>query len=153
MNQLVSDIKDLKTNHRGEQVQSEALLAKSGKEIEIRNEQIKELQIIIKNIKVPSKNIPSQMISVSLNNKVKEKLLEFNCDECKTTFKSKNELDNHVQRDHTKGANNLFQKLKNKIMPNKPNEKFKCGKCGFNADRVSNFMKYICSKKMTTIIR
>ena len=101
MNQLVSDIKDLKTNHRGEQVQSEALLAKSGKEIEIRNEQIKELQIIIKNIKVPSKNIPSQMISVSLNNKVKEKLLEFNCDECKTTFKSKNELDNHVQRYHT----------------------------------------------------
>ena len=40
MNQLVSDIKDLKTNHRGEPVQSEAILAKSRKEIEIGNEKI-----------------------------------------------------------------------------------------------------------------
>ena len=93
------------------------------------------------------------MKTVSAINKVQEKILEFNCGECETIFKSTNELDHHVQRDHTKGANNLFQKFKNKIIPNEPKEEFKCGKCGFNAETVSNFMEHICSKEMKTIIR
>ena len=90
---------------------------------------------------------------ISVINKVQEKVEEFNCGECETTFKSTNELDNHVQRDHTKGADDLFQKLKNKITPNEPKEEFQCSKCGFNAETVSNFMKHICSKEMKTIIR
>ena len=102
---------------------------------------------------VPSQNIPTQTKSVSVINKAQEKVLEFNCGECKTTFKSTNEYDNHVQRHHPKGADNLFQKLKNKIIPNEPTEEFKCEKCGFNAETVSNFMNHICSKEMKTIIR
>ena len=47
-------------------------------------------------------------------------------------LKSKNELDNHAHKDHNTGAErreeNLFQRLKNKIVPIEPNEEFKCGK-------------------------
>ena len=153
MHQLVSDIKNLKSKQKYEQVQFEAILAKSKKEIYIKDEQIKDLQKIIKTNMVPSQKIPTQTKSFSVINKAQEKVLEFNCGECKTTFISTNKLDNHVQRDHTKGADNLFQKLKNKIIPNEPKEEFKCGKCGFNAETVSNFMNHICSKEMKIIMR
>ena len=153
MHQLVSDIKNLKSKHKDEKVQFESMLAKSKKEIYIRDEQIKDLQKVIKNNMVLSQNIPTQTKSGSVSNKAQEKILEFNCGKCKTTFKSINEHDNHVQRDHPKGADNLFQKLKNKIIPNESKEEFKCGKCGFNAETFSNFMNHICSKEMKTIIR
>ena len=59
MHQLVSDIKNLKSKHKDEKVQFEDMLAKSKKEIYIKDEQIKDLQKIIKNNTVPSQNIPT----------------------------------------------------------------------------------------------
>ena len=82
--------------------------------------------------------------------------MEIICGECKMFFNSKRELHKHVQIDHDKGtgrrADNLFQKLKKIIIPNEPNEEFMCRKCSFDADTVSNFMKNMCSKEMTTIV-
>ena len=152
--QLASDIRDLETKQKGEKVMFEALLAKSKREVQIRDEQIKELQKVIKNNKVTSSNMPNVTQSVPVTEKVQDKCIQFNCGECKITFKSKNELDNHAHKDHNTGAErreyNLFQRLKNKIVPIEPNEEFKCGKCNFNADTVSSFLKHMCSKEMTT---
>ena len=155
--QLASDIRYLETKKKGEKFIFEALLAKSKREVQIRDEQIKELQKAIKNNKVTSTNMSHITQSVPVIEKVKDKCIQFNCGECKIMFKSKNELDNHAHKDHNTGAEkreeNLFQRLKNKIVPIKPNEEFKCGKCNFNANTVSSFLKHMCSKEMTTISR
>ena len=45
----------------------------------------------------------------------------------------------------------LFQKLKSKILPAEPDEEIKCGKCSYNAGTVSNLMKHICVREMTTV--
>ena len=154
MKQLASDIRYLETKQKGEKVMFEALLAKSKREVQIRDEQIKDLQKAIKNNKVTSTNMANVFPVIE---KVQDKCIQFNCGECKITFKSKNELDNHAHKDHNTGAErreeNLFQRLKNKIVPIEPNEEFKCGKCNFNADTVSSFLKHMCSKEMTTISR
>ena len=116
--QLASDIRDLETKQKGAIVMFEALLAKSKREVQIRDEQIKELQKAIKNNKVTYTNMPNVTQSVPVIEKVKDKCIQFNCGECKIMFKSKNELDNHAHMDHNTGAEkrekNLFQRLKKK---------------------------------------
>ena len=154
---MAFDIRDLETKQKGEKVMFEALLAKSKREVQIRDEQIKDLQKAIKNNKVTSTYMPNVTQSVPVIENVQDKCIQFNCGECKIMLKSKNELDNHAHKDHNTGAErreeNLFQRLKNKIVPIEPNEEFKCGKCNFNADTVSSFLKHMCSKEMTTINR
>jgi D-aminopeptidase len=68
----------------------EALLAKTKREVQIRDEQIKELQKAIKNNKVTSTNMPNatQSQSVPVIEKVKDTCIQFNCGKCKIMFKS-----------------------------------------------------------------
>ena len=62
--QLASDIIDLETKQKGEKVMFEALLAKSKRDVQIRDEQIKDLQKAIKNNRVTSANMPNVSQSV-----------------------------------------------------------------------------------------
>ena len=68
----------------------EALVAKSKREVQISDEQIKDLQKAIKNNKVTSTYMPNVTQSVPVIEKVQDKCIQFNCGECKITFKSKN---------------------------------------------------------------
>ena len=67
--------------------------------------------------------------SVPVTEKVQDKCIHFNCGEYKITLESRNEHENQALKDHCTGAEeNLFQRLKNKIVPIEPNEDFKCVK-------------------------
>ena len=96
----------------------------------------------------------------SVPNNLQDKLFEFNCSECDWTFNLKSAFRSHAQIKHDKHGteassekreNTLFQKLGSKILPAETWDKFKCGKCGFNAGTESNFMNHICAKEITIV--
>ena len=126
------------------------------KEIKNKEDRIKEL---LQNIK-DNKSINTTVDRKSVPNNIQDKLIEFNCSECDLTFNLKSSLNSHVQIKHEKQGteassekreDTLFQKLRSKILPAEPDEEFKCGKCGFNARTVSNFMNHICAREMTMV--
>ena len=94
----------------------------------------------------------------SVINNIQDILIKFNCCECGWTFNMKSVFKSHAQIKHDKHGTEassekreatLFVKLRSKILPAEPEDEFKCGKCGFNAGTVSNFMNHICASEMT----
>ena len=77
--QLLSDVRYHEKKWKGEKVKFKALLANSKREVQIRDEQIKEFQKVIKNNKVTSTNVPSVIQSVPVTEKIQDKCIQFNC--------------------------------------------------------------------------
>ena len=95
---MKSRLNEIEKELREEQLKSKALVAEHKKEIQNKEDRVKEL---LQNIK-DNKSINTTVDRKSIPNNLQDKLIEFNCSECDLTFNLRSSLKSHVQIKHDK---------------------------------------------------